>query len=217
MGALSRLVATSTTVAATAAVIVVGPFAAPASADGFSNKECHGPSYVQRQQLVSAHRAVTLTHLEGFSMPPTSSHRVTKSTQRQTVLRAAVRLSASASASIGFKIIGKAEARLDMELRAMGEHTAKSAVKITDRIANKTRHNVTFAFYKGATKAYGRWKSSSCKSRYDRGGDYRGTYVYWRYGRWSSYEFADSGAVRCGAGTQNISPAAKQALRRVCG
>jgi len=52
---------------------------------------------------------VTLTHLEGFSMPPSSSHKVTRSTGKQTVVRAAVRISGSASGSIGFKIIGKAE------------------------------------------------------------------------------------------------------------
>lgn len=212
MRALRHLAVATSTAGLVAAAVLAGPLAAPASADTRTRTSCHGPSYVQKYRLVSAHRAVTLTHLEGFSMPPSSSHKVTRSTRKQTVVRAAVRISGSASGSIGFKIIGKAEVKLNMELRAMGSHTSSTAVKVTDRIANKTGHSATYAFYSGVTKAYGRWKHSYCGSV-----DGGGTYVFWRHGRWTSYQFSDSGAVRCGAGTKYISRAAKQALRRVCG
>ncbi|MBA2700043.1 MAG: hypothetical protein H0U61_14990 [Nocardioidaceae bacterium] len=172
---------------------------------------------MSKYRLVSAGRAVVLTHLEGFSMPPTSSHKVTRSTKKQTVVRAGVKISGGASAEVGNKIISKAEVHMNMELKASGAHTSTTSLRITDRIANKTRHNATFAFYSGVTRAAGRWKLSYCGSKYDSHGNYLGTYVFWRYGRWSSYQFSDSGAVRCGAGTKYISAAAKQALRRVCG
>lgn len=198
----------------TSLVMVIGPFAGSASADGFTDRSCHGPSYVKKNRLVSTHRKVVLTHLRGFSIPPTSSHRVTKRTRKQTVVRAGARISGGASTQVGNKIISKAEVRMNLVLRASGAHTSTKAVKVTDRIANRSRRNATFAFYSGVTKAFGTWKSYSCATKPGTGGS---TYVYVRKGRWSSFEFADSGAVRCGAGTRNISATAKAALRRVCG
>ncbi len=97
-------------------------------------------------------------------MPPSSSHKVTKSTEKQTVVRAGVRISGGASTSVGNTIIGKAEAHMDMELKASGSHTTTTAIQVTDRIANKTGHNATYAFYSGVTKAYGAWKASYCGS-----------------------------------------------------
>jgi len=132
-------------------------------------------------------------------------------------LRFRVRISGGASTSVGNSIIVKAEAHLDMALKASSSHTATSAIQVTDKIANKTGHNATYGFYSGVTKAYGGWKFSYCKGKYNSSGDCLGTYLFWRYGHWTSYQFSDSGAVRCGAGTKYISAVAKQAPRRVCG
>ena len=103
-----------------------------------------------------------------------------------------------------------------LSLAANGKRTTSKSIKVTEYISNPTKRNQQFVFYKGYTKASGRFVKYVCRIYYLPGQNYGPAFVPTTSGTWRSFAVPGEGAIRCGAGTTNLGALARAALRIGC-
>lgn len=185
------------------------------AADVVVDKTCSPHKYRTHYKIVRSYRAPAITHIKTVGISPGGSRKVSKTVNFQTRVSAAVNYSSSTSVSAG-KVLAKASAKVNMSLKASGSHTRSGSSTVSDRVVNRTRHNVQYVFYKGVTKANGSFRKYRCQHYYMPGQNYGYYKITYTPGRWRSYAIPGEGAVRCGAGTKNLGSLAKAALRLGC-
>jgi hypothetical protein len=200
------------------AAVLVAPVAAHAAAGDpvRTAQRCNPDRYRDHYTAVTKGKKPTVTHLHAFSMPPSASHTVTKTATLQTVLRARIKYNSEVKVSVSAakKILAAAEASARMELAASGSRTASRSVTVTDTIANKTRHNAQYVFFRGNMTASGSYRHYYCSMYYTPTGNV-GYFVHYRPGSWRSYAVYSDGAARCGAGG-TVNAVTKAALAAGC-
>lgn len=196
---------------------VVGP--APASAADQpvrTDQKCRPKKYDNHYRVVTKDKKPVVTHLRAFAMPPSSSHKVTKTVSKQTRLRA--RVSYDMQSEIGVsgaaKVIAKASASTHLSLQSSGSRTVKTKVKVTDRISNPTKKNAQFVFFRGNMTAKGAFRYYYCSMYYTPTGNV-GYFVYYKTGKWRSFAVYSDGAARCGAGGA-VNAVTRAALAQGC-
>jgi hypothetical protein len=201
------------------ALLVAGPVAlAPAAGASpiyvDTGKPCNYHTYKSHYTVAVSAKNPVLTHIRTFSMPPSASHRVTKTVTHATTLRAAAsyKSNLSLSASGAARIFASASVSTHISLAGRGSHTRTTSVRVTDMIRNPTRHNATFVFYAGDTRAAGSYRYYLCEQKHA----YSAWHVMYAPGRWRSYGVHGDGAVRCGAGTRGVNSLGRLALRIGC-
>ena len=183
---------------------LVGTTTAPAEAAGGpvrTSQKCKPAKYNNHYTAVTTAKKPVVTHLHAFAMPPSSSHKVTKSATKQTTLRARVAYKSKTDISVSAakKILAAASVSAELHLAAAGSHTVTSSVQVTDTISNKTRRNAQYVFFRGNLSAKGTFRYHYCSMYYTPTGNV-GYFVYYKDGSWSSYQIYSDGAARCGAG-----------------
>lgn len=168
-----------------------------------TTKRCRPGRYSTRYKIMTARQAPKVTHVAAHTLPPSGSHRETRRSKFHQRLSATAKLNGdfSIGASGVFKILVKAEKRLNVSLKAAGARTTRKDVRITRTISNPTNTNKVFVFFRGWTKASGRFRQYFCKIYYLPGQNYGPAYVTYRPGKWRSYRVRGEGAPRCGAGS----------------
>jgi hypothetical protein len=205
--------------AAAAVVAVGGSLVTAPAADASSiyvdtGKPCNYHTYNSHYRVAVSAKNPVITHIRTYSMPPSASHKVTKKVTHATTLRAAARYRSdlSLSASGAARIFASASVSTHISLAARGSHTRTTSVKVTDVIRNPTRHNATFVFYAGDTRAKGSFRYYLCEQKHA----YSPWHVMYAPGHWKSYGVHGDGAVRCGAGTKGVNALGRLALRIGC-
>lgn len=157
-----------------------------------------------------------LAQISTYSFAPGYEQTVTKEVTKANKYMAGARLGGSIDTQIGNRWIAQAEVHLSAELSASGEWSTTSKTTVTDYIVNNSDHNATFVFYRGsALKVWAPAFVSVCKN--DDGGDSRVGHLYWeRVGAVQSFSIPSAGALRCGAGTDNVNSVGRRALRVGC-
>ena len=207
--------------AATALALAASFTVLPSTAADASVKtgtSCYYSKYHPHYTITSATKAPKITHIRTYSMPPSSSHSVTKSASYYQRLSASVGYSSGASISASgiSRVLGEASAKVNMTLKAAGARTSTTSVSVTDTIANHTGHNVQFVFYKGWTKAWGSFRHYYCRQYYVSGQNYGPWFVTYDAGSWRSFNIPGSGAVSCAAGTRYLGALARAAYHLGC-
>ncbi|NYI43778.1 hypothetical protein BJ993_000858 [Nocardioides aromaticivorans] len=198
--------------------LVAFPFGAPAAhADGWGDA-CNPNTYGgARYRIVSATKAPVITHISTYAIGPGVRRTITKSVEKQTVITAAVTYSSKVNveASVAAKVLVKGGAEVNLQLQASGSHTSTTNSSVTEEVANTTSRNVQYVFYKGVSKASGRFQKRTCTYYYFPGKNYGYYRVRVKDGNWRSWAIGGSGAVQCGAGT-SLGALAKAALALGC-
>jgi hypothetical protein len=177
--------------------------ATPAEAAGGpvrTSHKCNWKTYKNHYTARTTAKKPVVTHLHAYAMPPSSSHKVTKSASRQTILKAnvAYKSKTDISVSVAKKIMAAASVSAEITLAASGSRTVDKTVTVTDTIANKSRRNAQYVFFRGNMSAQGTFRYTYCGRYYTPTGTV-GDYVYYKDGTWKSFQIYSDGAARCGA------------------
>ncbi len=191
-----------------------GPKSNGSTAINSAGSLCNATSYEARTRIASARLEPVIVQLAGHSVGPGGAVSIAR-LNRVTDVRAGGFADGRLSDALANKLIAQGEAALDRRLKPSGvsaNRRSRSAARI--RVVNDTRHNATFALFRGTTRAYGAVERSSCRA--DSAGGYAGRVRWQRVGRWQSWTTLRAGSARCGT-AEPPGPMSREALRIVCG
>jgi hypothetical protein len=139
---------------------------------------------------VSGSATRVLTHSRGYQLPPGGRLTLTKSAEWTRTLTAGIKVSTGATVSAD-GVIGKAEAKYDVELAASGSATKKTSESVTFSLAGskKDRYYAPWAGRRYWTGSYARKRCSSDGK----------SILTTASGRWRSYQVNLEGAALCPA------------------
>ena len=139
---------------------------------------------------VSGSATKVLTHVKGYQLPPGGTLTLTRNAEWTRTLTAGIKVSTGATVSAD-GVIGKAEAKYDVELAASGSATKKTSESVTFSLAGskKDRYYAPWAGRRYWTGSYARKRCSSDGK----------SIITTATGRWRSYQVNLEGAALCPA------------------
>ena len=181
-----------------------------------TSQKCNYKTYKNHYTARTTAKKPVVTHLHAYAMPPSSSHTVTKSASKQTVLKASVAYKSKTDISVSAakKIMAAASVSAEMTLSASGSRTVDKTVTVTDTISNPSKRNAQYVFFRGNMAAQGTFRYTYCSRYYTPTGNI-GYYVYYKDGTWKSFQIYSDGAARCGAAGA-VNAVTKAALAQGC-
>lgn len=160
--------------------------------------------------------SAVLAQIKTTTFPPHYKRETTVTVRDVDEYRAGAKIGGSLHTTLGNKWINQAEVELHADFEASGMWSTENVTTVTDTIVNNSSQNATFVFFRGsAKKVTAPIRVSSCQN--DDGGDPMRGHLYWpRVGTFRTFTVPSDGAVRCGAGTENINSVARKALKVGC-
>lgn len=179
-----------------------------------TKKSCKPGKYKPNYKIVSSSFRPMVTHVSTYGIGPGVNRKVTKSSAYSETASSKVTFSSEVSAETGgfAKVIAKASVKVGFGLEKTKTHTSTKSVTVEDYVANNTRKNKQYVFYKGVSFAHGKYRYYRCVFYYVNGQSYGYARVTYYPGKWQSYGVPGDGALRCGAGTKNIGALGREAL-----
>lgn len=197
--------------ATTLALTSLGVVTAPSGSAAERATSCTERNHVPEYKSGTIAQDPVITQLGSRTLPPGGSRSVTTNVSTRTNITAAAKVGGSVKTKIGNKLIGEAEVELHMDLSTSGSSTKTSSTTVTEKIANGTKRNQKYVFFRGTMKVYGGVLRSYCDIE---GQEHFGTVKWQKAGTWQTFTFVDEGAARCGAGSTGAVP--REALRIGC-
>lgn len=154
-----------------------------------------------------------LAQLKDYSLPPSGKVTMTKTVTTLSKYRAGATISGSIDAKVGIPFLDQAEVKFGGNLSGSGAWSTENKTTVSATIANTSKHNATFVFFRGSSKKI---VTPVLRSSCDGGGSTVGTVVWRRVGTYRTFTVPTEGAARCGAGTANVDSVTKKALAVGC-
>ena len=174
--------------------------ASPSEGDG-----CYPTNYGVRYEIRSADRKPVVTHAWNKVLAPGGTWSRKTTITKINYVEASVQYHAEASAGAD-AVIGKAEVKVGVDLRAAGAHTRSSSYEDMVSLHNTTKQNREYVVFSGTVKHFGRYKKWWCNSDYT---------VGVKFGRWRSWTVVSDGSIRCDLSAPNR--VARRAKALYCG
>jgi hypothetical protein len=169
------------------------------SASPSAGDRCAHPG--KYQFVISRVRSkIVVGYAKRFYLSPGEVLREVRHVRRDLVVKAQYEADGGASlgASGAAKLLLKAEAHLNLNLKVFGSWNKATAITVDRTVSNPTGKNRKFVAFKATHQYAGRYQRLFCQkhpiSRYPE-------WIAFGSGSWRSHETLEEGTLRCGAGT----------------